>query len=799
MSARRDHDHGPVRGELLAELAGRQGVLAAINLVLALLFAWGLASAAPAPVVAGWLGYMGITQAARLLCWHRYVTRRLPGDTALWLVATSASAGVGWGLIGILFVGLGSAAQQMLVPFFLAGMTAGAVTSLSGHLPVLHAFLAPALLPYAVRLAMSNEPAARTMAVTTLAYAAGLSIVAYQVHRSLRRLVELHLENARLIADLEQAQHGLERLLERRGAELDAVMETVPVAVWLVHDPDACRITGNHRAAQMLRLDPGGNLSLTAPEGHRQRRFRVLRDGEEARPEDLPLQRAARGEPVNGQEIRVAFDDGALLDMLISAAPVRDSLGKPAGAVGAAVDITERKRTEERIKHLAHHDALTGLPNRILLQDRLRQGLGFARRGGSGIGVLLLDLDCFKDLNDTLGHPAGDRLLRAAAERLAAVVRLGETLARLGGDEFAVVQPGLTVPDDAAALAQRLIDTLLPPFTLESQEVHMSASVGVAVSPGGSEHPDELIRQADVALYRAKQDGRGRFRLFEPEMDAEVRARRRLEGELRGALERGEFALCYQPQLDLRTQCVDTVEALVRWQHPERGLVSPGEFIPAAEASGLIRPLGAWVLGEACREAKAWRDAGLEIVVAVNLSPVQLRHDGVMHDIEGALRASGLDPRWLELEITESLLVERSEGATDRNLRGLASRSIRLALDDFGTGYSSLASLTRLPVATIKIDRSFVHDIGRDPENEAVVVRAIVSLGHVLGKRVVAEGVESEAQLAFLRQVGCDAAQGFLLGHPQVAAEVGHLLGASRRPPSLLPVRRPSEADSRAA
>ena len=283
MSARGDHDHGPVRDELLAELASRQALLAAINLVAALLFASGLASAAPASLVSGWLGYMGISQAGRLLWWRRYVIGRLTSNPVVWLVATSASAGLGWGLIGLLFAGIGSSAQQMLVPFFLAGMTAGAVTSLAGHFPVLYAFIVPALLPYAARLALSNEPAAHTMAITTVAYAAGLSIVAYQVHRSVHRLLELHVENAQLITDLEKAQHGLERLLERRGAELEAVMDTVPVAVWLAHDADARRITGNHRAAQMLRLEPEADLSLTAVKENARRHSRVLIDGGEVR------------------------------------------------------------------------------------------------------------------------------------------------------------------------------------------------------------------------------------------------------------------------------------------------------------------------------------------------------------------------------------------------------------------------------------------------------------------------------------------------------------------------------------
>jgi len=775
MLIRSTHARNPLRDVLLAELLPRQPLLAFINVVTAVLFALGFSDAAPTPVLAAWLGYMVLSQAIRLLCWRRYAMGKPPGDAAACLIAISGAAGIGWGVIGPLFDSIGSPAQRMLVPFFLAGMVAGAVANLAGDLPVLYAFLVPALLPYAVHLALTGEPVAHTMALTILAYAVGLSAVAYQVHRSLRRSAQLHLENAVLVSDLQRAQGRLEQLVERRGAELDAVMETVPVAVWLAHDPDAQRITSSRQAAEMMRPEPRTAETFTAPQGEWPGHIRVFREDQEVLAKDMPLRRAARGETVQGEELRVVFENGAFFDMLINAATVRDAAGKPTGAVGAAMDITERKRAEERVKHLAHHDQLTGLPNRVLLHDRLQQALGFAHPGGLRLGLLLLDLDHFKDLNDTLGHPAGDWLLRAAAERFRAAIRPGDTLARLGGDEFAVVQPGLEGPEGAAALARRLIDTLAAPFVLEAQEIHVSASIGIALFEGDPDDADELVRKADVALYRAKREGRGRLSCFEPSMDTEVQARGRLERELRTALDRGDFVLHYQPQFDLRTGRVDSVEALVRWHHPEHGLVLPGEFIPVAEASGLIRPLGAWVLGAACRQARAWQDEGLDLVMGVNLSPAQLRHDGLLHEIDGALRASGLDPCWLELEITENLFLERSEGATDQALRGIAARGIGLALDDFGTGYSSLATLRRLPVARIKIDRSFVRDIGCDPEDEAVV-RAMVSLGHALGKRVVAEGVENEVQLAFLRRLRCDTAQGFLLARPQTPNELGPLL-----------------------
>jgi EAL domain-containing protein (putative c-di-GMP-specific phosphodiesterase class I) len=326
-------------------------------------------------------------------------------------------------------------------------------------------------------------------------------------------------------------------------------------------------------------------------------------------------------------------------------------------------------------------------------------------------------------------------------------------------------------------LADKILGTFAAPFDHDGQEVHASASVGIAVFPQDGHDPDTLLKNADLALYGAKAQGRGRSHFFEPAMDDKAQARRRLERELRLALERGEFLLHYQPQLDLRSGCFTGVEALVRWNHPQRGLVLPGEFVPVAEANGLIRPLGAWVLREACRQAAAWRERGWRLAVAVNLSPVQLRNGHLLPAIGDALGRAGLEPARLELELTEGVLVENLEQHGDGFLQGLASGGVRLAIDDFGIGYSSLAYLRHLPVQTIKIDRSFVRGVGEDPEAEALV-RAMVTLGHSLGKRVVAEGVESATELAFLRELGCDGAQGFHIARPQATLELERLLAA---------------------
>lgn len=494
-------------------------------------------------------------------------------------------------------------------------------------------------------------------------------------------------------------------------------------------------------------------------------------------PDNAPLLRSLSGEVITDCEELVRHPKtGRMLHREVFSAPIREVDGKIVGSLAVVRDLTERREAEEQVRRLALHDALTSLPNRTLLHDRLAYALALARRERHDVAVMILDLDHFKDVNDSLGHPAGDQLLRSIADRLKRSIRDSDMLARLGGDEFALVQNHVRTPSESAILASKILEALAAPFNLDGLEVHAAASIGISLFPHDGHDPAELLKNADLALYRAKGEGRFRFRFFEPAMDAEIQARKRLDLELRQALEGHQFILEYQPQLDLASGRFGGVEALVRWRHPGRGLVLPEEFIPFAEASGLIRPLGEWVLYEACRQGQAWRDNSHPLKVAVNLSPAQLKHNHLASMVRQTLTRAGFEPTRLELEITEGVLIETLERGEAGCLHQLTAQGIGLAIDDFGVGYSSLSYLKQLPVARIKIDRSFVRGVGTNPDDDAFV-RAIVTLGHSLGKRVVAEGVETERQLTLLRQFGCDEAQGFLLARPQSAACIQSLLG----------------------
>ena len=437
----------------------------------------------------------------------------------------------------------------------------------------------------------------------------------------------------------------------------------------------------------------------------------------------------------------------------------------------------QRVDSEGRLAYLAQFDPLTGLPNRALLADRLSQMIGQAKRRRSPLAALFIDLDEFKAVNDTLGHAGGDALLKEVAVRLQSTVRSGDTVARISGDEFAIVLAELVRPEDAALVAQKVIERLAEAVEIQGNEVFITASVGIAAYPADGADAEALIGAADAAMYRAKQSGRNAYQFFTAEINQRSRARLQLGSELRRAVERGEFALVYQPKYHLADCRPSGAEALLRWKHPERGMVSPGEFIPVLEETGLIVPVGEWVLRRACSDLKAWQAAGVPAgPVSVNLSARQFRQQQLDRRIKALVASAGVDPSLIELEITESQLMQDPDQAI-RVIRALRDAGMRIAIDDFGTGYSSLAYLTRFPVSSLKIDRSFVKDMLRDT-GDGTIVRTVIEMAHSLGVTVIAEGVETEEQAAFLRLLRCEQAQGYLFARPMSAEELAQRLAS---------------------
>ncbi|MBY0496305.1 MAG: EAL domain-containing protein [Cyanobacteria bacterium] len=458
-----------------------------------------------------------------------------------------------------------------------------------------------------------------------------------------------------------------------------------------------------------------------------------------------------------------------------SAAPIHDRQGNILGAVIVFRDVIVSRERRLQMLHLAEHDALTDLPNRLLLNDRLARSIALARRYGRRLAVLFLDCDRFKHINDTLGHAIGDQVLRSVAKRLTTCVRESDTVSRHGGDEFLILLSELDQPEDAEAIAQKIVTSIAEPHLVSGHELQITASAGIALYPEDGQDAQSLIMRADTAMYYAKNTGRNRVGFYKPDMEAPAIKRSSIDSELRSALDKGEFELFYQPTIDLETGVISGAEALMRWRHPERGIIAPDQFIPAAEASGLIVPMGRWALREACRQAKAWQDAGLPAIpIAVNVSALQFRTAGFLEDIMRFLAESALQPQYLELELTESALMV-DNASTMSLLEVLKQHGILLKVDDFGTGPSSLSYLQRCPVDVLKIDQSFVADIDPQPES-APLVRAVIAMGKSLGCRVVAEGVETKQQFAYLRAENCDEGQGYHFSPPVNAATFERLL-----------------------
>ncbi|QJR14300.1 bifunctional diguanylate cyclase/phosphodiesterase [Usitatibacter palustris] len=476
-------------------------------------------------------------------------------------------------------------------------------------------------------------------------------------------------------------------------------------------------------------------------------------------------------------DYRTVWPDGTVHWVANRGQVHRGPNGRAISVVGVAMDITERKIAEQRIAHMAHHDALTGLPNRVLLHDRIRQAIAQAHRSSAQLAVLFIDLDRFKTINDSLGHALGDRLLQSVASRILVCLREGDTVSRLGGDEFVIVVPSINGASDASHVAAKILEVLGDPFHLHGNDLHVAASVGISLYPSDGLDAETLMRNADTAMYHAKDSGRGNFQFFTPHMNVAAQQRLMLENALRRAIDNGEFELHYQPIYDLRDRSITGLEALLRWHPPGRDSVPPSDFIPAAEESGLIVPIGEWVLREALKQAKAWQSAGRPLFIAVNVSASQLARSSFVERLRHMLHHTGIDPALVELELTERVIVE-GVGESRSTLDQVAALGVGIAIDDFGTGYSGLAYLKRFPIDTVKIDQSFIRDLTVDPD-DAAIVTAIVAMAKSLGIDVVAEGVETQEQLEALQRLGCHRAQGFLLGRPMSARDIDKLLGAA--------------------
>jgi diguanylate cyclase (GGDEF)-like protein/PAS domain S-box-containing protein len=582
-------------------------------------------------------------------------------------------------------------------------------------------------------------------------------------------------------ADVRRARRLAEANLRSSETLLNSIVNTAADGIIVIDNTGMLEFV-NAAVERMFGWKPleliGRNIDCLMPARHRSCHPRVIADVE------------GRNRAMTsgvGREVRAQRKNGSVFPLELTFGEMRiDGRVKYAGIMR---DISERKCAEERIRHLAHYDELTGLPNRALFSQLLEQALSESKFAEKQVAVLFIDLDRFKLINDTLSHESGDAVLQQVAKRLTEALPRRDTVARFGGDEFVVLMRDCKIPAEAADTAQKLLTALALPLQVEGQEYHLTASIGISAFPGDGDNAQTILKNADIAMYRAKEHGKNNYQFYSAQMNLHSFERLVLERFLRHALEQDEFQVYYQPKIDLTTGCVTGMEALLRWIHPGMGMISPTKFIPLAEETGLIVPIGVWVLRAACAQNRAWQQQGLPpLRVAVNLSARQFAQDNLHATILGVLEETGLAPELLELEITESVTMDNPEHAAAL-LRSLKALGIRLAIDDFGTGYSSLSYLKRFPIDNVKIDRSFIKDIP-DDEDDVAITQAIIAMAHSLRLKVIAEGVESEQHVAFLCEHGCDEAQGYLFGAPMPAEEFKELMVRCRDGAPLRATRR---------
>ncbi len=578
----------------------------------------------------------------------------------------------------------------------------------------------------------------------------------------------------------------VEDITERKSAE--SVLRVAEEA--LFEEKERAQVTLNSIGDAVLTTDLSGNVTYLNLVGEAMTGwsraealgrplaevFRII-DGTTREPAEDPARSAIAEDTVVGLATNclLVSRDGSESSIEDSAAPIHNRDGVVAGAVIVFHDVSQSRAMTLRMAHLAQHDFLTGLPNRLLLTERLAHAIGLAERHRRQLAVLFLDLDYFKHINDSLGHAIGDELLQLVADRLADCVRATDTVCRQGGDEFVILLGEIEQPQDAANVSEKLLAAFAVPYLIRGHELHVTLSIGISVYPDDGADVDSLMQNADTAMYDAKASGRDNYQFFRADMNTRAVRRLFVENSLRRALKQKEFLLYYQPKIDLGSGMMTGAEALIRWLDPELGLILPEQFVPIAEECGLIVPVGRWVLREACRQVKAWLDAGLSAVpVSVNISAVEFRQKGFLEGVALILKETGLAPRYLELELTESVLMHDAE-ASASVLKALKVVGVQLAIDDFGTGYSSLSYLKRFPIDTLKIDQSFVRDLATDSD-DATIVSAVIGMGRNLKQRVIAEGVETQEQLAFLKTQQCAEGQGFHFSHPLSAVDFEGLL-----------------------
>lgn len=763
--------------------SGMAGVLVAAASMTAMV--WMVAGAWMA---LAWGAAIGAALGRRIVLLRAYARREHAGPSPWRALMARAMvlSGVVWGLTGPLMLASDSDGIVGLTGLVVAGVATASLATMTAVPNIYRSFAIVAVVPFVLALAGRGDAESLAVAGMVCGFLYLMVGIAGRIGAMTRRDIESRLANVELVDSLRASGAQLERSNVELAREIDArnLAETQLQLAAKVFESSVEGMTITDTDGAIVSV----NRAFTEITGYTREEVlghnpRILKSGLQ----DESFYRAMwdtlrRGEVWRG-EIWNRRKNGEIYPEWLSVRGVADESGQTTHYIGVFADISEKKAIEERIAFMAHHDVLTGLPNRLLLADHFELAAASARRTRRRVALMFLDLDHFKQINDTLGHGVGDQYLRGIAQRLTGCLRAGDTLSRQGGDEFCVVLPDLGAASDAGCVADKLLAALRSPVEVSDHALTASASIGISIFPDDGETFATLLQRADTAMYAAKGSGRNTYSFFTEQMNRSTHERVNLHLQLRRALERGEFLLHYQPQVDTHSGRIVGVEALLRWHSADLGLVPPGRFVPVAEETGLIVPIGKWVVEQACRQAAAWQRAGLGAVpVAVNLSALQFVRDDLELTVESALREAGLAPELLELELTESILIHDAP-LVDMTLQRLGALGVRLSIDDFGTGYSSLVYLKRFQVDRLKIDQSFVRDATSDPD-DAAIVRAVIQMARSLKLVTLAEGVETHAQLEFLRHEGCDEVQGYLMARPQPAEAVTALLRAGRIEPA---------------